>query len=135
MDRSQSGTGTAVAHPEPPVKPRQKRLASDRLPFVPVHVVNDAEEPRAPQNRLRRSDSFFDQAEPFLLNQLQKHCRSCCWHDCWPMKVALLVLPGGSFDRKMLVSGAAVEKLLGIGLVEEIQSALRIRKFQRRAVL
>ena len=45
------------------------------------------------------------------------------------MKVALLVLPGGSFDRKMLVSGASVEKLLGIGLVEEIQSAVGGRQY------
>ena len=45
------------------------------------------------------------------------------------MKVAsLLVLPGG-FDRKMLVSGDVAEKLLRMGLVEEIQSGVGGRQY------
>ncbi|CAE7244919.1 unnamed protein product [Symbiodinium sp. KB8] len=41
---------------------------------------------------------------------------------------SLLVLPGG-FDRKMLVSGDVAEKLLRMGLVEEIQSGVGGRQY------
>ena len=44
------------------------------------------------------------------------------------MKVSLLVLPG-SFHRKVLCTDAAAERLLGLQIIEEIQSGIGGRQY------